>query len=88
MTLAEPAPGDEPPAAPTGMALTPSSPHWVLPALSQDAGFGAVATRVLTPLGENVGLLQEEITMFCTTAPGIFLFWLKPACTRLIGSGE
>jgi hypothetical protein len=71
-------------------AVAPPVPvvHCVEPCLSQAAGYGAVLASRFVPLGENVGLLQLAMLMFCTLAPGIFAICVKLACTRLIGIGE
>ena len=76
----------------TGVATATAPPvpvvHWVGPCLSQAGGYGAVWASRLTPLGENVGLLQDWMLMLCTSAPGILAIWAKPASTRLMGIGE
>jgi hypothetical protein len=62
--------------------------HCVAPCLSHAGGSGAVFASRFVPSLEKVGLLQLVMTMFYTTAPGIFRIWSKLACTRLTGIGE
>jgi hypothetical protein len=78
----------EPAEADAGTAVVPSGAHCAGPALAQAGGNGAFCTTRFTPLGENVGLLQLFTLIVPDCAPGIRLIWLKPASTRLIGSGE
>jgi len=80
----EPPPEPEPPDDPPDLLV----PHCSGPLLSHAAGKGAVLARVFSPLAENVGLLHFLMSTFSTVTPGIRLTCLRPACTRLIGSGE